>query len=85
MIKSEGRITEIRPETLEVYSQGWMVPTGDEIRAVKSMTEKTGVQLGGILGVHGRTIRKWIGNETKIPYSAWRILIYSAGLVTEVV
>lgn len=75
---------KIRSETLLRYSDGWLPPTSDEIREVKTMTGKSGAVLAAMLGVDGRTIRKWIGGETKIPYSAWRILIYSVNLITDI-
>ena len=76
---------KVREETLLKYDEGWLVPTGDEMRQVKTMSGKTGAELAKMVGVDGRTIRKWIGNETKIPYSAWRILVYSVRLIPDVV
>ena len=40
----------------------------------------TGVQARALLGVSGRMIRKWIGGEREIPYSAWRLLLIEVGI-----
>lgn len=38
----------------------------------------SGSQAGALLGVDGRTVRKWTGNEREMPYSAWFCLVYRA-------
>jgi len=43
----------------------------------------TGSVVGQLLGVDPRTVRKWIGGEREIPYSAWRLLLLHAGLAIE--
>ena len=50
-------------------------PTTDEIRALLRLGELSGSAAGLLLGVNGRTIRKWTGGEREIPYAAWRLLI----------
>lgn len=67
---------EIRPETLRPYcDKDYAQPTADEIRAALRIGGLTGSQAGALLGVDGRTIRKWVGAEREIPYSAWRLLL----------
>ena len=66
-----------RPETLLKYDQGWIPPNTDELREAKRKSAKTGAELGTMFGVDGRTIRKWIGGERKIPYAAWRLWLYA--------
>lgn len=36
----------------------------------------TGAQAGALIGVDGRTIRKWTGGERPMPYSAWYCLVH---------
>jgi DNA-binding transcriptional regulator YiaG len=70
-------ITTLAPESLAKFSEGWVTPTPDEIREAKRLSGKTGSELASLLGVDGRTVRKWIGSETKIPYAAWRLWLFS--------
>ncbi len=64
-------------------AEKWERPTGEEIREVLRLAELTG---GGAarkvgLGQKGdRTVRRWIGEETHIPYAAWALLCDMAGL-----
>jgi len=72
---------ELRPTTLRKFSDGYEVPSKYEVRAVVKQSGKTGAMLGDMLGVDGRTIRRWVGGERDMPYAAWRLLIYSVGLI----
>ena len=72
----------IRKETLCPYSAGWEQPTGQEVRELLKMASLTGSMAADIVGVNSRTIRKWTGEEQRIPYSAWAILVEVAGLGT---
>ncbi len=75
----EGR--EVRRETrLPFADQRYTAPTPKEIAEVIRRLELTGSKAGRLIGVDGRTIRRWIGNERDIPYSAWRLLLIEAGL-----
>lgn len=69
----------IRDETLRPYEH-WQQPTGMEVRSVLKTAGLTGSEAANIVGVNSRTIRKWTGEEQRIPYSAWAILVESAGL-----
>src|SRR5687767_7938778 len=82
--KVEGR-TEVRRETrLPFASSRYRAPTKDEFRTVTQTLGLTGSETARLLGLeHARTVRKWIGGETAIPYSAWRLLLIHAGLALE--
>jgi DNA-binding transcriptional regulator YiaG len=79
-LRDEGR-TEPRRETrLPFGDPNYMPPTPAEFRAVNQLLGLTGSQAGTLLGVTSRAIRKWIGGESDVPYSAWRLLLIEAGL-----
>lgn len=72
----------IRLECLKPADK-WVRPTGKEVREVLRLAGFTGgvaaAELG--LGPNGdRTIRRWVSEETDIPYAAWAILCELAGL-----
>ncbi len=76
--------TEFRPETLLPFNDPlWREPTTGEIRLALKRGDLTGSQAGGLLGVNGRTIRKWTGGEQAMPYSAWRLLLIYIGEVSD--
>jgi len=78
----EGRPEGIRPETLLCYGDAnYAEPTTDDIRAALTIKGLSGSEAGELLGVNGRTIRKWTGGEQAMPYSAWRLLLLYSGLV----
>ena len=54
-------------------------PEPDDIRAILREAGLTGSQVGRLVGVDGRTVRKWTGGERRIPYSAWRLLLVECG------
>jgi hypothetical protein len=74
--------TTIRHECL-CPAERWTQPTGEEIREVLRLAggltgSKTAKTLG--LGAKGdRTVRRWISEESPIPYAAWAILCDLAG------
>lgn len=73
--------TEVRREALLPFADPrYRPPTADELREVTRMLALTGSQAGLLLGVTSRAIRKWIGGESDVPYSAWRLLLIHAGL-----
>ena len=81
--KVTGR-TEIRHGCrLPFADPNYQAPTSDEIRAALKHGGMTGAGAGALLGVGGRTVRKWTGGERDIPYSAWRLLLISIGLALE--
>ena len=60
-------------------------PTPDNVRQLLKQAGITGSKAASIVGVHGRTIRKWTAeegspNHRTIPYAAWRLLLIEAGL-----
>lgn len=72
----------IRPECLRP-AERWVQPTGEEIRAVLRMAGLTGGKAAKMLGLGpqgDRTIRRWVGADTPIPYAAWALLCDFAGL-----
>lgn len=73
---------KIRPESLRPAAE-WEQPTGEEVAEVIRMCGFTGTDAAAYLGLGpsgGRTVRKWVGNEARIPYSAWALLCDKAGL-----
>jgi DNA-binding transcriptional regulator YiaG len=73
-------MTTIRRECLNP-AESWARPTGQEISEVLRLTGLSGGQASKKLGLQGsRTIRKWIGEESEIPYAAWALLCDLAGL-----
>lgn len=64
-------------------AESWSQPTGEEVREVLRLAELTGgvaaKRLG--LGAKGdRTVRRWVGEDSHIPYAAWALLCNLAGL-----
>lgn len=76
--------TEVRHEArLPFADPRYRPPTAAEVREVIRVLGLTGSQAGVLLGVTSRAIRKWIGDESDVPYSAWRLLLVEAGLALE--
>lgn len=74
---------KIRPECLRPYSQGWEKPTGEEVRLVLHLAGFSGKQAAKSLGLGDkgdRTVRRWVGEDSSIPYAAWALLCDFAGL-----
>lgn len=53
-------------------------PTPQQLRALLSSLELTGSQAGRIVGVDGRTIRRWTGGERPIPFASLYTLVHQA-------
>lgn len=66
----------IRKETFLPYSNGWVTPTVEELKVLVRFSGLSGSQIGNTLGVSSRTVRKWLGGESQIPYAAWALLVY---------
>jgi DNA-binding transcriptional regulator YiaG len=82
--KVEGRKEVGKEARLPAASARYRATTKDEIRTVTQVLGLSGSEISRLLGVHGgRTVRKWIGGEAEIPYSAWRLLLIHAGLALE--
>lgn len=77
-MNNEELRNQIRPEALMPW-QSWESPTPLELKVVASAVG-SGSELARLLGVSGRTIRKWIGGADNVPYSAWCIMCYECGL-----
>ena len=85
--------SKIRSETLRPFSNEWQPPSGGEIKAVlelieiRSASSYSGVDAAQYIGLPSkqgrgkgsRTFRRWCA-EGGIPYSAWDLLCYKAGL-----
>lgn len=55
----------------------WVQPTGDEVREALRAAGFTGSQAAKALGLGAngdRTVRRWVGNDSAIPYAAWALL-----------
>lgn len=72
----------IRAECLQPGAD-YAQPTGAEVREVLRLAELTGSGAARLLGLGeggGRTVRRWISEDSEIPYAAWAILCERAGL-----
>lgn len=72
----------IRPACL-CEAQTWTQPTGPEVREVLHMAGLSGSAAARLLGLGqggSRTIRRWVGEDSSIPYAAWALLCHAAGL-----
>lgn len=72
----------IRASCLQPASS-WKQPTGEEVREVLRLAGFTGSQAAKVLGLTNRgdrTIRRWVSEESEIPYAAWALLCDFAGL-----
>lgn len=72
--------TEIRSSCFRPF-HNWQPPSHDEIRALLAIGKLTGAAAGDIVGVNGRTVRRWTSGEVPIPYSAWALLCDAVGYV----
>lgn len=73
---------KIRPACL-LPADRWTPPTGEEVREILRLCELTGSRAARVLGLGlggDRTVRRWIGEDSPIPYSAWAIFCELAGL-----
>lgn len=74
--------SNIRRECL-TPAVNWNRPTGEEIREVLRLAGFTGAKAAQELGLGpngDRTVRRWVGEESDIPYAAWALLCDFAGL-----
>lgn len=70
----------IRPECLIPLPGPWARPTGAEIAAAISMAGLNGTSFSRMVGVYGRTVRRWLSDDAPMPYAAWAWLAARAGL-----
>lgn len=70
----------IRQECFLSYGAGWICPTPEEIRTLMQIAQLTGSKAATLTGMKdSRTVRRWIGGDTPIPFSSWAILVEYAG------
>lgn len=73
----------IRLECLRPAADGWAQPTGEEVREVLRLAGFSGSQAAKALGLGlkgDRTVRRWIGEDSAIPYAGWAVLCDFAGI-----
>jgi hypothetical protein len=71
----------INPASLRPYTEGWEQPDSQAVRAVLKIANLTGGGAAKLTGIaDSRTVRRWTGGETAIPYAAWALLCEVAGL-----
>lgn len=61
----------------------WQRPTGKEVREALKLAGFSGSMAASKLGLGAkgdRTVRRWIGEDSPIPYAAWALLCDFAGL-----
>jgi DNA-binding transcriptional regulator YiaG len=76
--------TAIRQGSLLLFTNpGYQRPSPNELRAALDAGGLTGATAAAVLGVSGRTLRKWRSGDRDIPYSAWRLLIITLGLAID--
>ena len=70
------------PEVLRVFTDpAYRPPDKLDVRGALKACGLTGVKAGELLGVDGRTIRRYTGGERPLPYAMWRLLLIYAGYV----
>lgn len=70
----------IKPEYLCPFAKGWEQPDGEAVRAILKLANFTGEQAAKLVGLaDSRTVRRWTGNDSPIPYAAWALLCHAAG------
>ncbi len=77
--KVDGMAESIREVCLTPL-RGWVAPQGVEIKAALQLAGWSGEEYARQIGVDGRTVRRWVGDEKTIPYTAWCVLAVQAGL-----
>lgn len=73
-----GVAVSIRDATLAPFSH-WSPPNGGEISAALQAAGWTAEAFGRESGIKSRTVRRWINEETEIPYAVWAMLCAAAG------
>lgn len=64
-------------------AETWTQPSGEEVREALRLAHFTGSRAAKALGLGARgdrTVRRWIGEDSAIPYAAWALLCDYAGL-----
>lgn len=74
-------MTHIRPENLLPFSDGWKGPDSDGIKEALTLAGLTQERAAKIVGIkEERTVRRWVGGDTPIPYAPWALICDLAGL-----
>ena len=71
----------IRAECLRPFIE-WQQPNGQEVRAALELAGLSDSAAANVIGLSknsGKTVRRWINEETTIPYACWAILADCAG------
>ena len=70
----------IRKANLQPFADGWEQPDSEQVRAILKLAGLTGGEAAKLVGLSdGRTVRRWTGGDSLIPYAAWAILCDKAG------
>ncbi len=72
-------MTETKTPYHTLASGRYRPPEPAEIRELASRYSLTGAKAGALIGVDGRTWRRYVGGERDMPYSNWRLLLYELG------
>lgn len=75
----------INPRALLRYDDpNYEPPTFEDVQALRTITGKSATELGKITGTDNRGFRRWTApaekSGSKMPYSAWRLLLIEFGL-----
>lgn len=80
-MQNKNDSVSIRSECFLSFGYGWVCPTPEEIKSLMKDAGLTGSKAATLTGVKdSRTVRRWVGGDTPIPFSAWAILVEYAGL-----
>lgn len=74
---------------LKYRDRRYIHPRYYDVRKVLRLASLTGSTAGDLVGVSGRTVRKWTARDTRerdpdrsvIPYAAWRLLLIETDYV----
>lgn len=83
-IARPGAAQEIRETSLLPFADpDYTRPTPDEIRAALAVADLSGNAAAQLLGLSsGRKVRAWTSGESEMPFSAWRLLLIEAGMIS---
>lgn len=70
---------------LSYADPGYQAPTFEDVAAAKQSSGLSAAEIGRLVGVEARTVRKWLApptvqNSARMPYAAWRLLVIHCGL-----
>lgn len=70
---------EIPAQCLTSFNS-WVPPKPEQIKTACNMAGlSSGSEIGGLVGVSPRTVRKWFGDSERITYAAWALICAEAG------